>query len=284
MTDPSDAHRDSDADAEVASALHDGEAAEHERAGADDPGVAAARRRLAAVSARVADVPDAPAGLVDDHVAAALAVFDDGAGSSASGGTVVPLARRRWFERLPLGAVAAAAAVVVLVGVLGLAQAGDDDADDDTATAALESDDAVEDAETFGTDAGGADEGMAGDAAGGSTALAAGEREAYGSYDELAAALAERVPDADGSEAVGEDTAIAAPTAEGGAAEETERSSAAGCDAVRAAGLDPARVQLVVPVLVEDRLVTAVVHTDGDERRLSVVDDETCTVVERRAL
>lgn len=269
---------DPDATAELASALHDGEAAAHERARADDLEVVAAQRVVAAIAAQVGDVPDPPAGLVDDHVAAALDALGDGADDRGPG-VVVPIAGRRpWTQRPPLAAVAAALAVIALVGALGFATAGDDDTADDTATAALDADETGDGAvaEAFDAETGAA---AGGD---GGTALAGGEREAYDDYDELAGALADRVDrtDAVGSEATADD-AVSSPAP---ATEEAERSGAAGCDPVAVAGLDPAEVRLVSPVLVADRLVTALVHGPGDDLRLSVVDDEACTVVEQRPL
>ena len=279
MTDRPDAP-DPDATAELASALHDGEAAAHERARADDPEVVAAQRVVAAIAAQVGDVPAPPAGLVDDHVAAALAGLGDGADDRWPG-VVVPIAGRRpWTQRLPLGAVAAAVAVIALVGALGFATAGDDDdTADDTATAALDADEAGDGAvaEAFDAETGAT---AGGD---GGTALAGGEREAFDDYDELAGALADRVDrtDAAGGSGATADDAVSSPAP---ATEEAERSGAAGCDPVAAAGLDPAEVRLVSPVLVADRLVTALVHGPGDDLRLSVVDDEACAVVERRPL
>lgn len=269
-----------DPDVELASALHDGEAGEHERARAGDAGVVAARQVVAAVADRVGDVPAPPPGLVDDHVAAALAAFGEDAGDGSSAAAVPLAGRRRWYARAPLGAVAAAVAVVALVGALGLATAGDDDdSADRTATAALDADEAGDDAPAEAFDA---ESGVAA-GAGGATALA-GEREAYGSYDELASALAEQAAVAGGDAT---DTVAAAPMEESGpaaAGDATARDDAAGCDAVGATGLDPADVRLVSPVLVADRLVTAVVDGAGDDLRLTVVDDETCAVVEQRPL
>jgi negative regulator of sigma E activity len=273
---------------ELASALHDGEAADAERARAGAPDQAALRL-VAAVARQVGDVPSPPAALLDAHVAAALAELERASSDRGTGaGAVVTLAERRpWWQRLPIAAVAAAVAVVALAGVIGLAAARDDGrVDDDSATAALEAGvDAAEDEAGDGADDAGPStfDAESGAAAGG-TALTAGERPAYASYDELAAALAEQAV-ARGS---GEPDA-AAPTSDATAAPaappaEEHQGSAAGCDAVGAVGVDPTGVQQVVPALVADRLVTAVVHGAGGERTLSVVDDETCTVVEQRPL
>lgn len=284
MTDRPDAH-------ELASALHDGEAADHERARAGDPDVVAAREVVTSIADRIADVPPPPAGLLDDHVSTALEAFgqpaddphgelDAPASHPSDDRRVVQMAlRRRWTERLPLGAVAAAVVAVALVGALGLAGLGDDDRADDTATAALDDAEVEADdgsvAETFDAEAGG-------------TSLTGGEREAYGTYDELADALAERVVGAEGADTTaspaGGTTSDDAMSSPAPATEEAERSGASGCDPVAGAGLDGARVRLVSAVRVADRLVTAIVHDAGDGLRLTVVDDEDCDVIEERPL
>lgn len=282
MTDAPHAH-------ELASALHDGEAADGERARAGDPDVVAAGQAVASIADRIADVPPPADGLLDAHVSAALTAFDRPAGdrpaeldapAPADSGVLPITSRRRWTQRRSLGAVAAAVAVVALAGALGLADTGDDQSADDTATAALDADESNDGAVAEAFDA------EAGTAAGG-TSPAGDEREVYGSYDQLAAALAERVVGADRADAADttggatSDDAVSSPAP---ATEEAERSGEAGCDPVAGAGLDPARVHLVSAVLVADRLVTAIVHETDDGLALTVVDDGDCDVVDERPL
>jgi len=264
---------------QLASARHDGEAGDDERAGVDVAALDAAARAVAVVAGRVAEVPAPPAGLLDDHVAAALAEHDRVPTAADDAEPMAPVTsldpRRPWHQRVPLGAVAAAVAVVALVGAIGFAAVGDDADQADTATAALESaqDDAAGDgadaAESFGTAGSG---------------LAAGEREAFAGYDELAASLGDRLEAARDAPAASEEqaeipTAGGSPEAGGEVAD-----GAAGCDAIGAAGIDPARVELVLGVVVDGQLVTAVVHGADGERRLTAVDEATCAVVEDRSL
>lgn len=274
----------------LASALHDGEATDAGRARGDAE-VDRELRVIGAISRRVAEVPPAPEGLVDDHVAAALAAFAatdavppaevlaPSAAPAEPGGRVTTLAARRpWWQRAPLGAVAAGVAVVALVGAIGFAAVGD--GDDDTAATALATDDAesspgaarTEEAEAFDTAGGGA----------GGSALAAGERAAYATFDELAVALVDRAaaPAAPPDQTTSEASADAAPGAEARSGAEGD----AGCDAVGAAGIDPAAIELVVVVVVDGQLVTAVVHDAAGERRLTSVDEATCAVVDQRPL
>jgi len=290
MTDPRSPDAD-DGDLDpalaVASARHDGDAAEDERA--PEPAVAAALARVEAVAAAVGDVPPAPDGLLEAHVAAALAAFAEPvAGAAASeDGRVVSLAERRaWWQRAPLGAVAAAVAVVALAGAIGLAAARDDGSAD-TATAALEADDDAGggggESESFGA-ADAVEEGAGGGAASGS-GLAAGDRESFAGYEELAAALGERAGAERGSGEAGatqesSDAPVAAPAPEAG----VTTGGAAGCDPVGAAGLDPATVRYAEAVVVGDVLVTAIVHGTGDELTVTSVDEAACAVVDQRPL
>jgi hypothetical protein len=270
----------------LASALHDGEATDAERARGDAE-VQRDLRVVGAVSRRVAEVPPAPDGLAADQVAAALAAFDEidavppaevlaaGAAPDGSGPRVTSLAaRRRWWQRAPLGAVAAGVAAVALVGAVGFAAVGDGDDDADTASTAFESDDAES-----GTDAVRTEDAEASATAG--AAGAAGGPDAYATFEELAAALEDRAATAArGDETTAEETAEAAPDAD--ALSGTE--DAAGCDAVGTAAIDPASIELVVGVVVDGQLVTAVVHALDGERRLTSVDEATCAVVDRRPL
>ena len=273
-----------DPDVELASAHLDGEAGADERARIDEPTVEAHRAAFAAVAEEVREVSPPPPGLLDDHVARAMEAFDGEA-------RVVPLgartSSRSWWQRIPLGAVAAGLVVVALIVGIATTTNGDDD---DTAATALDSsgtDDAAEASdEALGDD---------GDASAGagleeSTALdsaeqfdASGQGPAYDSYDALAEDVrAQLAADPDD-----------APTAEADASPTTqsERSGDDGdegatdpCDAIALLGLDPADVVLVRPAVVTPDEVTVVVHDADDGRRLTVVDDATCTVALARAL
>lgn len=283
MTDPpADPGPDVDPDLEIASALHDGAATVDERARAQDPAVRVAHARIAAVAARVADVPPPPAGLLDAHVAAALdaeAGAEAGAGADGAGSVAALADRRPWWQRAPLGAVAAAIAVVALVGAISVA-AGGDDGSEDTATAALES---VE--EASGGDAAGPPEADMG----GDTALRASEPEAFATYEELAAAIASRLTTAAPTSGAAEESAPTgadvAPTAEAEAGSPPPPTAAAGaCDPVAAAGLDPVTVQMVTSVVVRGQPIVAVVHDHGGDPVLTSVDEASCAVTDRRPL
>lgn len=270
-----------DPDVELASAHLDGEAGAEERARVDDVGVQEHLAGLRRVSEQVRDVPPPPPGLVDDQVSRALAAFGDGE-------RVVALDRRPsgpkpWWQRIPLGAVAAALVVVALIGAVGLASTSSDE-DADTATGALErADDGI------GPGSGGGTSSDAGPAAGTmeeSTALesgdsfdAVGER-LYDSYDALAEDLRAEVSpggaEADAPDAGGD-------TGSAGSAGEAAPSGDP-CGAVGLLELDPAAVVLVRSVTVSPDEVTAVVHDAADGRRLTVVEDATCTVVFDRLL
>lgn len=263
-----------DPDVELASAHLDGEAGADERARAQDAAVQAHLAAFRDVAGQVRDVPPPAPGMLDDHVAAAMAAFDPQ-------GRVVPMASRRpepWWQRIPLGAVAAALVAIALVGAIGLASRSGEDDSADTATGALES--ADEGAES-GSAGGGTSEdfGAAADAMEEGPVLesdAGGVTRAYDSYEALADDLRQEL-------------AAAAPSAGGGAsasaAPEAERGEGGDpCDAVDLLGLDPAAVVLVRNVLVTPSTVTAVVHDADDGRRLTVVDDASCTVAFDRVL
>lgn len=273
-----------DPDVELASAHLDGEAGAEERARVDDADVQGSLAALRQVSEQVRDVPPAPPGLVDDHVARALEAFGDE-------DRVVALDRRRpgakpWWQRIPLGAVAAGLVVVALIGAIALASTGDDD-DADSATADLER---ADDLIGPGAGGGGGTTSDAGPAAGAmedSTALesgggfdAVGQR-IYDTYDALADDLraelssATRGAEADARDAEGDSGSTAAGEA---------APSGDPCDAVGLLDLDPAAVVLVRSVTVPPDEVTAVVHDAADGRRLTVVEDGTCTVVLDRLL
>jgi hypothetical protein len=269
-----------DPDVDLASAHLDGEAGPDERARAENPAVQTHLAAFAGIADQVRDVPPPPAGLLDDHLARAMDAFDEE-------GTVVAIGRARtsWWQRIPLGAVAAALVVVALVGIASLAGQGGDDKED-TATAALESADEGSEGGDSGDDsaatADAPDEEAALESAAG---FGGGDRRAYESYDDLAAGIRDELgssdatadaPEADGRERT-------TTSARRGEAEE-DAPSTDPCGAVQVLGVDPAAVLLVRPVVVTPDPVTVVVHDAEDGRRLAVVDDATCDVVLDRLL
>ena len=279
-----------DPDVELASAHLDGEAGADERDRVDDPAVQAHRASFAVVVDQVRDVPPPPPGLLDDHVAAAMHEFDDDA-------RVVPLARRgstrSWWQRIPFGAVAAGLVFVALI--IGIATTTGDDDDTDTAATALDS---------SGTDDAGdealSDDGEASAGAGmeDSTALesqeqsdSSGERVAYDSVDALVDDVRTRLPSPDDPDAAGaeaDDTPVAesdpTTTQPERSTDDGDEGEADPCDAVSLLGLDPADVVLVLPAVLTPDEVTVVVHDADDGRRLTVVDDATCTTALDRLL
>lgn len=272
-----------DPDVELASAHLDGEVGADERARAQGATVQGHAAALRSVVDQVRDVPPPPAGLLDDHVALAMAAFDDE-------GRVVPLARRStrpWWQRIPLGAVAAAVVVIALFGAIGLASQGQDD---DSATASLDSaGDAAEtsaggEATTSQDDGGETLEDVQREAA--TFEAGAGiARPIYDDVDDLAEDLRSELAAPGGSTDAAPDPSAATTTAE---ADEAEGSDGAAvddpCDAVDLLGLDPSTVVLVRSVVVSSDEVTAVVHDPDGDRRLTVVDDASCTVVLERSL
>lgn len=255
--------RDLDPDAELASALLDGEASDAEQERATEPAVAAARRRLARVAEQVGAVPPPPAGTAEAHVEAALAAF----GEAPGGAAVVGLdGRRAWWQRVPL--VAAAAVVLVVMGAVGLA-VRDGDGDDVAATQAL--DVAEGGAEAF--------EPVGGTA----NASGSAEREGFADFEDLAAALGGRLRHDDGEQPRGNGSD---PAAEGApeASPLSEPAVPGGCDPVGAAGVDPADARQVLAVVVAGRPVTAVVHDHDHDVVVTSVDDRACAVVDRRPL
>lgn len=295
-TPPPDDRDPVDPDVALASAHVDGELDDAEQARiAADPTAADLAVRLAAIAHEVRDVPPPPPELVDAHVTAALRAMDEVGPTPDADAAVVAIGRARraqpWWERVPLGAVAAVLAVVALVGAIGLAsQAGDDNTD--TAATALDPADEGDDAadgeaeeDTGALEAAPFDN--SGGAIGGSTAV----RQAYAGYDELTAALqAAPATTADGGDGAteGADRSTEA-TAEADEADETMADDRASppldpCGAVGVLGLAEVDVEQVVAVLVAGEPVTAVVHVVDGERRLSVVDDATCAVSFEQAL
>ncbi|HAS13383.1 MAG TPA: hypothetical protein DCS55_23180 [Acidimicrobiaceae bacterium] len=278
-----------DPDAELASAHLDGEAGADERARVGDPAVEAHRAAFAEVADAVRDVPPPPPGLLDDHVAAAMDEFGGDA-------RVVPLGRSRaaqpWWQRIPLGAVAAGLVIVALIGAIGLASTIEGD-DDDTATASLDAaDDSGERAETTDGAAGDASAGAtmedsaSADTEQGSELEASGGPIAYASADDLVDDVRARLADdPDAAEAPTREsdlstTAPPEPDGDDGDDEGVEER----CDAVAQLGIDPADVVLAFPAVLAGEAVTVVVHDATDGRRLTVVDTATCTVALDRLL
>jgi hypothetical protein len=269
-----------DPDVELASAHLDGEAGAEERDRAEDPAVQAHRSAFGAVADQVRDVPPPPPGLLDDHVAAAMGAFDDEA-------RVVPLARRgstrSWWQRIPFGAVAAGLVIVALIVGIATTTGGDDDTD--TAATALDS---------SGTDDAGdealSDDGEASAGAGMEESLesqepfdTSGGRIAYGSVDALVDDVRVRLPDDPDAEApVAESDPTTTQTDR--SVEDGDEGAVDPCDAVSLLGLDPADVVLVLPAVLTPDEVTVVVHDADDGRRLSVVDDASCTTALDRLL
>lgn len=283
-TPPPDDREPVDPDVALASAHVDGELDDTEQARiAADPGAAALAVRLAAIAHEVRDVPPPPAELVDAHVSAALAAMDDDeVEADDAAPAAVPFDRGRraqaWWQRVPLGAVAAVLAVVALVGAIGLAsQAGDDD--QDTAATALDAADDGSDGGDASADA--EEDSEAFDAAPfGSAGGALAPRPAYGTYDELVAAL-ETAPAT--SAAGGVEDRGDQPTGEEAAESDDEVTSDEGappidpCGAIVVLGLERTEIEQVLPATVDGDPVTAVVYVVDGERRVSVVDDVRCT-------
>lgn len=280
-----------DPDAELASAHLDGEAGADERARVGDPAVEAHRAAFAEVADAVRDVPPPPPGLLDDHVAAAMDEFD-GDGDAR----VVPLGRSRaaqpWWQRIPLGAVAAGLVIVALIGAIGLASTIEGD-DDDTATASLDAADDGGERDEAPDDAGGdasagatMEDSASADTEEGSRFEASDGPIAYASADDLVDDVRARLADdPDAAEATTEesDLSTTAPPERDGDDGDDEGVEER-CDAVAQLGIDPAHVVLAFPAVLTGDEVTVVVHDATDGRRLTVADDATCTVTLDRLL
>ncbi len=275
MTDP---HPPDPDQFELISAYVDGEATDEERARVEDDATLLARAdQLSTLRTRLA-APAPPHSLVDTHVAAALDAFDgvDRTMPETSTSTVRQLGahrNRRLLQRFPLLAAAAVLIVVALAGALVARGLGGDTRSDETASGATTT--------TVLSDAAGSTfESSAQDDANLAPAPAT-VRPEFGTVDDFAAFVADRA-------------VTRTSTAEGGAAADSAAPSTtiapAGpptdpCDAVSVAGVDPAAVDAVVPAIVAGRAVTGVVErTPGEHRRLVVVDDATCVVVDERTL
>lgn len=295
--DPTTDHVPGDADpaTDLAGAYLDGEATDAEVARVEaEPALLERVAELEALRDRLA-VPAPPRSLVDDHVGVALDAFappaaGSGAGTPATATPADELAARRarrdrrWYERIPLGAVAAAVVVVALVGAISQLSTGEsDDMAADTAGDALESaDDAGEAADSAGDDSAedddseeGADQPAAESDVGVDEQTGA-TRLAFADVDALADHLATRLDAADGA------TATTSTTGGNAQSDTTVGEAGARCALDALAGVDQDEITAVEPAVVAGRDVTALVLT-SDARRLVVVDDATCDVIADRA-
>lgn len=281
----------------LASAYLDAEASDAEVARVEsDPALLARVAELEALRDRLA-VPTPPRDLVDDHVAAALAAYSTPIATPDTGTPADELTARRarqgrrWYERIPLGAVAAAVVVIALVGAISQIDTGDsDDMAADTASEALEStDDAGDDSGDDSGDAagsGGDDSAADGDAGAESPAAesdtfgadeqtnAEVARLAFSDVDALADHLAARF------DAPAPTTSTTSPSTQSDA---TVGQTPAGCALDALPGVDQREITAIEPAVIAGQEVTALVIT-GDGRRLVVVDDATCDVIDDRAL
>ena len=281
MTEPSTPELPADA-FEVVSAYLDGEASASEMARVEaDPELLAAVDRMGRTTQLLRADPPAR-DVVDRHVAAALDAFP----APSTGARVVDLGterRRRWYDRVPVGVVAAAAVAIALVGA---ATQLDSDDGDDTATADVAAEDSGDagggdDASVFD-----ADEGADGSISPGLEADAPSAAGGGSARPEFAdtESLANHVRDVVAATRSGASTDDS--IAGDGQAEqfEGEGEASSTCDALAAADLGDAPILLVLPASVSGREVTAVVADEGTGRRLAVIDDLTCEVVDERDL
>lgn len=289
---------DTSPDLELASAYLDGEATDTEVARVEsDTALLDQVRQLEALRSRLG-APPPPADLVEAHVGTALTAFDglrddvtDPPGESAS--PVADLAARRtrrWYERVPLGAVAAGVAVVALVGAISQIDLGDDDdMAADTTSAALESQDDSGDSDD--DSGGGTDSATMEDSAESEAPMA--DAEGGGDDDEAARlafpdvdVLADHVDArADALAQTGDpSTTTSAEDGSGDAASDPlAEATNDRCGLEPIEDLDPDTVVLVVPAVLAGRDVTAIV-VESEDRRLVVVDDVSCEIVEDRLL
>ncbi|MGK2928329.1 MAG: hypothetical protein ACSLFO_02000 [Acidimicrobiales bacterium] len=295
---------DTTPDLELASAYLDGEATDTEVARVEsDIALLDQVRQLEALRSRLG-TPPPPAGLVDDHVGTALAAFDGSTADVADppGEPAPPVAdlaarrTRRWYERVPLGAVAAAVAVVALVGAISQIDLGDDDdmAADSTSAALESSDDSGDSGDESG---GGTDSATVEDSAESEAPMA----DAQGGGDdgeESDVVAAARLVFSDVDALADHVDARANALAQTGdpstttSAEEPSGDAASGplaeatndrCGLEPIEDLDPDTVVLVVPAVLAGRDVTAIV-VESEDRRLVVVDDVSCEIAEDRLL
>lgn len=243
------------------------------------------------------DAPPPPDGALDRARDAAMAAFDEHHATRSSAARVDDLAaaraRRAWYQRVPLGAVAAALIVIALVGVFALTDLGT--GIDEMATAG--DDDSAESAEAEREqDSATADDGDAGSAGGTTSDDAAADLDStsnqqtyqrtatYDDADDLIDDLRDRFGPTAASGESGDwddlsDQSESAPTS-------TTTAPAAGarCDALAASGVDPADALAIVPATIGGRPVTAVVYPASDGLRVSLVATTSCSVDDDRPL
>ena len=276
----------SDDDLELASAYLDGEATPDEVALVEgDPMLRALVEDLRVV-ARGLDPGLPPADLLDRHLGSALAAYDEQGGScpvpvSDLTAARADRARSRWYDRIPLGAVAAAVLLVALVGGLSLVDSGDDRSD---TAAGVAADSAGDDESTAFEESGAAvDGGDAGtlDSAAGGGALApsaADGRPAFVDLEALAAFVS-------GAQArTGAPTSTAMEDASQGQEGSVQPDAACDLLAVASAAAGPGALQTVVGAVVAGQPVTAFVIETSEGPQLVVVDETTCSVVDQRPL
>jgi hypothetical protein len=284
-----------DPDFELASAHLDGESTPDEAALVEGDAVLAALVEDLRGLVTSLDPGEAPAALMESHVAVALAAYDDERGSSpAAPVTALATARAersrpRWYDRIPLGAVAAAILLVALVG--GLSLVDFDGNEDDTAAVQADMEDSDESTQFGGTgdalqDGAGESAGTVSDggASGGGGAVleptAGAERRAFEDANELAAFVSEELanrrataaPSAGEDSTAGDDGDLAAPDA--------------ACDlqGVARTAAGPGTVESVLAAVVAGQPVSAFVIETSEGPELVVVDETTCAVTDQRAL
>ncbi len=264
---------------ELISAYVDDEVTAEERARVEaDAALLARTHQLSTLRTQLA-APAAAHGLVDSHVAAALEAFDgaDRTAPEASTGSVPRLddhRHHRLLDRLPLLAAAAVLVVVALAGALVVRDLGGGSTrSDETASAVTNTTITPDAGSTFESDAAQDEANLA--------PAPATARPEFGTVDDFAAYVIDQAVPRESTAEGGAEADTAAPsTTIAPAGPPTDP-----CDAVSVAGVDPAAVDAVVPATVASRAVTGVVErTPGAERRLVVVDDATCDVVDQRAL
>lgn len=244
--------------------------------------------------------PAPPPGVLDAARAAAMAAFDDAHGGrddatpSAPVGDLAAARARRWYQRVPLGAVAAVIAAIAVVGTLTQIDTG---GDDDLATAVADDSAELDTSGDLGGDAssgGAADAPVAGFEAdesyaddGARTEEGAATLDAAASYEDLDAFLAV---------VAGQDPTVVAESpppqpstttqsgSTGSGDDSADGDGSAPCDAVATADVDG--VVAVEVAFVEDLgvLVAAVVYESETGARVTAVDLSSCDVLEDRAL
>lgn len=252
--------------------------------------------------------PAPPPGVLDAARAAAMTAFDehhalttDAAGTEAAPagapvGDLDAARSRRWYQRVPLGAVAAAIAAIALVGTLTQIDTGGDDdlatAVADESTAALDTaDDFGDDSdagstaaapEAFDSDSAGADGGFEDGARVEQGAASLDAAASYEDLDTFLAVVAGQDPPAPAGSAPPPSTTT---QSEGdGTGGDPDDGESAPCDAVATADVDD--VIAIEVAFVDDLgvLVAAVVYESDAGVRVTAVDLASCVVLDDRAL